>query len=102
MKRTHDVTVTTGYYIDANGATKGRYQKIGSLLERDDGSLCFKLEALPIGTVSDKDGNEKPFNGWCNCYATDGEQSAPTPRSYAPEGAGAPQAQASSADRIPF
>lgn len=57
MKRKYDATVITGEYQNNAGETKKRYLTIGSVLERGDGSLCMKLEAVPVN-----------FDGWINFY----------------------------------
>lgn len=44
-------------YTDRDGNEKTRYTNVGSLLERDDGSMTLKLESIPVG-----------FNGWINFY----------------------------------
>jgi hypothetical protein len=56
MKKIKDV-VYAEKYTDRGGEEKTRYTNCGSLLERDDGSLTVKLEAIPVG-----------FSGWLNCY----------------------------------
>jgi len=56
MKKKFDA-VYSEKYTDRDGNEKTRYTNLGSLLERDDGSLTLKLESLPIG-----------FTGWVNFY----------------------------------
>jgi hypothetical protein len=56
MKKIKDV-VYSEKYTASNGEEKTRYTNCGSLLQRDDGSLSIKLEAIPVG-----------FTGWFNCY----------------------------------
>lgn len=56
MKKIKDV-VYSEKYTASGGEEKTRYTNCGALLERDDGSLSIKLEAIPIG-----------FTGWLNCY----------------------------------
>ena len=56
MKKKFDA-VYSEKYTDREGNEKTRYTNLGSLLERDDGSLTLKLESLPIG-----------FTGWVNFY----------------------------------
>lgn len=61
MTKKYDATVKTGTYQDKQGETKGRYLTIGAVFERDDGSLCMKLDAIPAHN----------FDGWINFYAPD-------------------------------
>jgi hypothetical protein len=64
MKKIKDVVYAEKY--TSGGEEKTRYTNCGALLERDDGSLTLKLEAIPVG-----------FTGWLNCYdpkPRDGEQ----------------------------
>jgi hypothetical protein len=56
MKKIKDI-VYSEKYVAGNGEEKTRYTNCGSVLERDDGSLSLKLEAIPVG-----------FTGWFNCY----------------------------------
>lgn len=42
-KLKYDAVVVTGQYQDSTGATKNRSMNVGSVLERDDGSLFFVL-----------------------------------------------------------
>lgn len=57
MKRTHDAVYGGEKYTDREGNEKTRFINVGSLFERDDGSLTLKLESIPVG-----------FNGWINFY----------------------------------
>tara|TARA_R110002110_G_scaffold112168_6_gene278976 strand:+ start:2877 stop:3164 length:288 start_codon:yes stop_codon:yes gene_type:complete len=54
-----DVVATTGKYINAQGESKNSYQTCGKMFERDDSSICIKLDAIPLG-------NE--WDGWLNMY----------------------------------
>jgi hypothetical protein len=66
MKKTHDAVYAGEKYTDREGNEKTRYVNVGALLQRDDGSMTLKLEAVPVG-----------FNGWINFYEPkpkDGEQ----------------------------
>ena len=56
MKKIKDAVAITGTYMK-DGEEKKRYMNIGVLLERDDGSTCLKLEAVPTN-----------FDGWINFY----------------------------------
>jgi hypothetical protein len=88
MKRIKKAVATTGKYNDRNGNEKNRYVTVGSLFKRDDGSVCLKLDSVPVGPG---------FEGWINFYdIEDGQQSAPQ--------TAAPQQPAPAAldDDIPF
>lgn len=68
MKKTHDAVYAGEKYTDRDGNEKTRYVNVGALMQRDDGSLTMKLEAVPVG-----------FNGWINFYEPkpkDGERPA--------------------------
>jgi hypothetical protein len=56
LKKTHDA-VYAEKYTDRDGNEKTRYTNLGSLLQRDDGSLTMKMESIPVG-----------FSGWINFY----------------------------------
>jgi hypothetical protein len=61
-----------------DGAEKGRYQNIGTLFRRDDGSLTLKLDVVPVGCPE--------WNGWVSFYDFDergGQQAAaPTEQKF--------------------
>lgn len=48
-KKKFDVVAIVGTYKNRDGEEKKQYLKCGSVLERDDGSLCMKLDAVPVG-----------------------------------------------------
>lgn len=76
MKKTHDAVYAGEKYTDREGNEKTRYVNVGALLQRDDGSMTLKLEAVPVG-----------FNGWINFYEPkpkDGEQRQERPQRAAP------------------
>jgi hypothetical protein len=58
MKKIKKAVAVTGKYTDRNGNEKNQYHTCGGLFQRDDGSLCMKLDALPLGD----------FNGWISFY----------------------------------
>lgn len=58
MKKIKKAVAVTGKYTDRNGNEKNQYHTCGALFQRDDGSLCMKLDALPLGD----------FNGWVSFY----------------------------------
>jgi hypothetical protein len=39
MAKLYDVAVKTGSYTDKSGATKGRYENIGVMMEGDNGGV---------------------------------------------------------------
>jgi hypothetical protein len=92
MKKIKDV-VYAEKYTDRGGEEKTRYTNCGSLLERDDGSLTVKLEAIPVG-----------FSGWLNCYDPKPREGEQTQRQTRPQGqrqsAAAPTADLN--DEIPW
>lgn len=90
MKKTHDI-VNVEKYTDRSGEEKKRYTNVGSLLQRDDGSMAIKLEAIPV-----------MFSGWLACYE-------PKPRDQERPAQSAPKSTGGSvagdmddSDSIPF
>tara|TARA_Y100000588_G_C13923121_1_gene782372 strand:+ start:102 stop:380 length:279 start_codon:yes stop_codon:yes gene_type:complete len=59
LTKIKNITVTTGEYKAHDGEIKKRYQTIGSVFEREDGSQCFKLDSIPI---------HADWDGWGNLY----------------------------------
>jgi len=57
MKKIKKLVAVTGKY-QKDGVEKNSYMTVGGLFQRDDGSFCIKLDALPLGE----------FNGWLNAY----------------------------------
>jgi len=80
MKRTHDAVYAGEKYTDREGNEKTRYINVGSLFERDDGSLTAKLESIPVN-----------FNGWISFYVPKDRQQGNT--SSSGSRGGAPQRQ---------
>ena len=75
MKPVKKVVASLGKYTDHNGNEKTRYLTVGKLLQRDDGSHCIKLDAMPVGE----------FSGWLNLYDLDEDrqqQQAAQPNQY--------------------
>ena len=58
MRKLYDMTAVTGEY-QSGGQTKKRYQNIGAVFEREDGSMCAKIENIPVGPG---------WNGWINFF----------------------------------
>jgi hypothetical protein len=51
---------TIGKYTDRSGKEKNQYITCGKLLQREDGSFCLKMDAIPVG-----------WNGWLSFYDLD-------------------------------
>ena len=69
MKVVKEIVATTGKYTDHKGAEKNRYQRVGTLMERDDGSQCIKIDALPVGD----------WSGWANLFDPKPKEAASAP-----------------------
>ena len=54
-KTLYEVKVKTGTYQDATGAEKGRYERIGSVIETRNGPM-LKIDVIPIV--------ENGWSGW--------------------------------------
>ena len=68
MKKIKRIVATVGKYTNAQGEEKNQYQAVGTLFQRDDGTQCVKIDAVPIG-----------WTGWANFYDLDEKkQQAPT------------------------
>ena len=67
MKAIKKAVVANGKYMK-DGQEKTRYLTVGKLLQRDDGSVCLKLDALPVGG---------DFTGWVSFYDLDEPKQAP-------------------------
>ena len=65
MKRVKRIVATVGEYTDRTGQTKKKYQTLGTVLERPDGSQCIKLDALPISA---------DWDGWASLYDIDEQE----------------------------
>ena len=46
-KLMYEVTVRTGSYTDKEGKEKGRYERIGSVIETKNGPM-LKVDAIPV------------------------------------------------------
>ncbi|HEX7646351.1 MAG TPA: hypothetical protein VF450_02950 [Noviherbaspirillum sp.] len=57
MQKKFDLVFSGEKYKDRNGDEKTRFVNVGAVFERDDGSLCAKLESIPVG-----------FTGWLNLF----------------------------------
>lgn len=57
MKVIKNVVVKTGEYVDRNGNTKGRFERVGRVMRMDDGREMVLLNRTfnPAGVNSDKD-----------------------------------------------
>lgn len=58
LSKVYDLAAVTGEYT-SNGQTKKHYQNMGAVFRRDDGSLCMKVESVPVGPG---------WNGWVNMF----------------------------------
>jgi len=65
MRAIKKAVATIGKYTDKTGAEKNQYLTVGKLLEREDGSLCLKLDAIPVN-----------FTGWLSFYDLDENRQA--------------------------
>ena len=54
-KLMYEVTVRTGTYTDKEGKEKGRYERIGSVIDTKNGAM-LKLDSIPIV--------ENGWSGW--------------------------------------
>lgn len=93
----YELTVKTGEYTDRSGQTKGKWQRIGTAFEADDGRMFLSLDpwinlaGLPInqyGSVNVSCFDPKPYDG------------APAPRKAAPTMK--PRDDFNNGDDIPF
>jgi hypothetical protein len=58
MKAIKKAVCVVGTYKDRQtGAEKKQYLTVGKLMQRDDGSMCLKMDAVPVS-----------FDGWVNFY----------------------------------
>jgi len=78
LKKRFDCVAVTGDYKDRDGNNKKRYLNIGSIFEREDGSICQKIDALPLGT-------DWLINGWVNFYPPKDDQPRQQPRQQTPQ-----------------
>ena len=65
MKKVKNLVAKNGSY-EKDGQEKARWLTIGSLFQREDGSMCIKLDCTP---VSD-------WDGWANCWDDDRKKGA--------------------------
>ena len=87
MKAIKKAVVANGKYMK-DGVEKTRYLTVGKLLQRDDGSICLKLDALPVGG---------DFEGWINFYDLDEDRQQ---QGYTKQGQ--PDHAAAAAGDVPF
>jgi hypothetical protein len=80
MAKLYDVAVKTGSYTDKSGATKGRYENIGVMMEGDNGPyLMLKRTFNPAGVP----GNADRDNIICSLFKPNDDQ-ASRPAARAP------------------
>jgi hypothetical protein len=73
MAKLYDVSVKTGSYTDKSGATKGRYENIGVMMEGDNGPyLMLKRTFNPAGVP----GNADRDNIICSLFKPSDDQGA--------------------------
>jgi len=73
MAKLYDVAVKTGSYTDKSGATKGRYENIGVMMEGDNGPyLMLKRTFNPAGVP----GNAERDNIICSLFKPSDDQGA--------------------------
>ena len=65
-KATHSLSVKTGEYTDAQGQTRGRWLRIGTVFQHDDGGRSIKLDAIPVGVPN--------WDGWVSVYKLDDQR----------------------------
>lgn len=65
MRAIKKAVANIGKYTDKNGQEKTQYLTVGKLLQRDDGSMCLKLDSIPVN-----------FNGWLSFYDLDENRQA--------------------------
>lgn len=77
-KLKYDAVVVTGQYQDSTGATKNRSMNVGSVLERDDGSLFFVLNrTFNAAGVPNPENRDTLIVNFYTPKAKDGQQPAP-------------------------
>jgi len=58
MRAIKKAVCVIGTYKDRQtGADKKQYMTVGKLMQREDGSMCLKMDAVPVS-----------FDGWVNFY----------------------------------
>jgi len=73
MAKLYDVAVKTGSYTDKSGATKGRYENIGVMMEGDNGPyLMLKRTFNPAGVP----GNADRDNIICSLFKPSNDQAS--------------------------
>lgn len=81
MKKKFDIVVKTGSYTDSFGEEKGRWLKIGTVIEKEQG-MRIKLDAIPLN-----------WDGWASLMEPKVKQEVLQDRS---------RAEARDLDDIPF
>lgn len=69
MRKTHDAVFAGEKYTDRDGNEKTRFINMGALFQRDDGSMCAKIESIPVG-----------FTGWVSFYEPRDKQQSERPQ----------------------
>jgi hypothetical protein len=62
QKKTHDISVIVGKYTDNNGNEKNRWQRVGCIVQRDDGSQCIIIDRTfnPAGVPNYSSNQDAP------------------------------------------
>lgn len=58
MRKTHDLVVKTGSYVDREGNTKNRYENVGSMMEGEHGPFLFLKSTFNPAGVPNDDGRD--------------------------------------------
>jgi len=58
MNKLYDLAVKTGEYTDRSGNTKGRYENIGAVMEKDGNKFLFIKKTFNPAGVPSRDGSE--------------------------------------------
>lgn len=93
MQKKFDLVFSGEKYRDRNGDEKTRFVNVGAVFERDDGTLCAKLESIPVG-----------FTGWLNLFEPrerDDKPQRQAPQQRSEPYTGKPR-EASDEDDLPF
>jgi single-stranded DNA-binding protein len=106
-RKTHDLAVKVGSYVDSQGETRNRYVQVGGVFEKDDGSQFISINRTfnPAG-VPNPDNKEGVLLSRFEVKPRDGAQRQQQAPAAAPARQAAPKSNASGfddmADDIPF
>ena len=75
MKKIYDLAVKVGEYTTKSGETKGKYENIGEVMEKDDGGkLIFLKRTFNPAGVTVQDGRENILVSMFEPRNNDGQQ----------------------------